>query len=983
MINLPLTQTFNNNQYFNMMINQSSKMQSPPSTSTAAAQQQQHHTPIKGTTIKQNIIQSPLQISSFKLGSIAITHQSSPYINNKLILPQKNDDEECDEEKPKIFQVEDSVTTTVATTVAALSSLTSKCDSLNISSPSNSAANCDTSFLSCQTKSSLKSSSISTNNSNKHVKFFTENKKQNQPPPETPIMFSRCSSMTSLNSFDTKSIHSSVASEYSRRPSGLMSPSELPDSPDESLRLAQSQLQDSKSNEITIIERTVLSNKLNNNGSSNNSEKNSFYNNDGITYLKDSTVAYDCEGSPWRTHAHSEVSSLSALTFNDDLNDNKVASNKDIAAILSLLQTRTKEKQQQQQQQYQQMLNFNTLSFTPPIKLPASTSKSISNKSDQQQQSDFYYSNNSLQKQPAAHEPSLPLSIEIPKLYCDENTPSNISPQSAMSELSVPSLIKQETSQTQFQKSQFNNFDALFKRMSFNANNNVNNNKQKDDLEVVDLDEVPKVYKTEDNHNANEPKQPAAAVYLYQQQLSHDTDSPKVFLTEDTPMCYSRSSSLNSLNNDATNRTAININTNKSNSDDKLNKSTSILLSDSCNKPTNTPAFVNMSRASYASQNDTEDDDDDENEFDDKENKEGDDYSESDEEEDSSKEKENENILINQFINQTMPVTVNRFKSKNKSTNNSPHMGVKITNKSLNKENNINNDNDDEILLQNFIKEMLPPVPTRKSISRLPILKKTENLISTKPPPPVNVQTALQNKCKKRLSEENPGVHSSKVQQHNRNFSMCYNLTNSQELQQQQLQQQMAPQSPKCIKKVPNLTLLKTSSQLNATNLNKSTLRKVVGSTNLAQTSSTYSLSTLTTTTTNSSSSNSVTANSQHHPIVNMTRTTQLRASRVAETKSSELRKLNASTQRNSIGTVVNKQKQTTKPITNIPKATTNQQVETARRKSFQGIGLGQSKKSSTTTSNRCTNENQLLSINNAESSKNILKKTNLNKFNK
>ena len=52
---------------------------------------------------------------------------------------------------------------------------------------------------------------------------------------ETPLMFSRCSSFGSLSSFDVHSLHSSVMSDYSRITSGLVSPSELPDSPSDTM----------------------------------------------------------------------------------------------------------------------------------------------------------------------------------------------------------------------------------------------------------------------------------------------------------------------------------------------------------------------------------------------------------------------------------------------------------------------------------------------------------------------------------------------------------------------------------------------------------------------------------------------------------------------------------------------------------------------------------------------------------------------------
>ena len=52
---------------------------------------------------------------------------------------------------------------------------------------------------------------------------------------QTPMMFSRCSSLGSLSSFDAHSVHSSVVSEYSRRASEVVSPSDLPDSPSDTM----------------------------------------------------------------------------------------------------------------------------------------------------------------------------------------------------------------------------------------------------------------------------------------------------------------------------------------------------------------------------------------------------------------------------------------------------------------------------------------------------------------------------------------------------------------------------------------------------------------------------------------------------------------------------------------------------------------------------------------------------------------------------
>jgi len=62
----------------------------------------------------------------------------------------------------------------------------------------------------------------------KSVTFVVES---NMQVEQTPLMFSRSSSLGSLSSFDVRSVHSSVMSEYSVRASQVVSPSELPDSP--------------------------------------------------------------------------------------------------------------------------------------------------------------------------------------------------------------------------------------------------------------------------------------------------------------------------------------------------------------------------------------------------------------------------------------------------------------------------------------------------------------------------------------------------------------------------------------------------------------------------------------------------------------------------------------------------------------------------------------------------------------------------------
>lgn len=68
--------------------------------------------------------------------------------------------------------------------------------------------------------------------SEKEVK--SKNDLQYSQSQQTPLTFSRCSSLSSLSGFEQASINddrSSIVSDFSRRTSGVVSPSELPDSP--------------------------------------------------------------------------------------------------------------------------------------------------------------------------------------------------------------------------------------------------------------------------------------------------------------------------------------------------------------------------------------------------------------------------------------------------------------------------------------------------------------------------------------------------------------------------------------------------------------------------------------------------------------------------------------------------------------------------------------------------------------------------------
>ncbi len=670
----------------------------------------------------------------FRLGSI--THQSSPYAlnqHNKYFVQQQqqqqqphnsnswtnnsrislhqlsynephnsntsnNDD---DSERPQVFQVEADLltSTTTMTMTNGIHHHKQHSNSLNISA--NGSAN-DSSLLSNQTKSSLKTSlstqsqmtsGTSSSREVKHVKFKSDHHQHTTTTAnlDSPIMFSRSSSLTSLNSFDAKSVHSSVASEYSRRQSGAASPSDLPDSPDDLactyimhkhyLLMQQQQQQQqqrhhqddmlpisrrvltyktngdlsrqatessTRSNEITIVERTILgagtmSTTSTNPNSNSNSEKNSFYcKTSNTSILTNDVTKYNVENSPWRTEQHSaDVSNLSAPTFDDDNDDDERHRNEDgqnrldrtsneLNAIFSLLKTRKQVVANKDVADNSSSANRTVgvstgtsnlkMPFTPPVKL-ASIKETVPFVVQQQQY-----------KAPQTSSQAL-LPDDMPKLYCDENTPGNISPYSSMSELSVPSLIKQDVNKADSNGATTFNLNLLLTKLNLSTSYIGQM--------LNDCDEIPKVYgDTEGDHNETTKMQDKTSESII------DTDSPKIFITEDTPICCSHYSSVNSLNhhhhqhqhdNEAnasddnraqgfkttttTTTAAVIMDTMSDHLDctsscinDKLNKSNSVLLSDSCHKPMNTPAGLgNMSRASFdsASSSETSDDDDD------------------------------------------------------------------------------------------------------------------------------------------------------------------------------------------------------------------------------------------------------------------------------------------------------------------------------------------------------------------------------------
>lgn len=101
---------------------------------------------------------------------------------------------------------------------------------------------------------------------------------------ETPLMFSRCSSPESLSSYELPDDRGSIVSEFSRMTSGLVSPSELPDSPTQTVPPSPHNLKPPTVNQLTVF--------------------------------KECTSVYVEESTPVQ---FSTATSLSDLTFDDDV----------------------------------------------------------------------------------------------------------------------------------------------------------------------------------------------------------------------------------------------------------------------------------------------------------------------------------------------------------------------------------------------------------------------------------------------------------------------------------------------------------------------------------------------------------------------------------------------------------------------------------------------------------------------------------------
>ena len=191
----------------------------------------------------------------------------------------------------------------------------------------------DDSFQSSSSTSNSKSSSSTTSRSSRH-QFLTM---QHHSAVNSPLMYSRCTSLGSLSSYDIRSSYNdSYTSECSSiKPSGIISPSEIPDSPPCEPEIIEEDYQQRKSNNRTltmnttsshnrttimgetVVEKTFVFNdnelNLNNNNNNNNNDDN---NDDEDEHL-DEIIVYSCDTFDLNQDHMKKSSYNNEILFND------------------------------------------------------------------------------------------------------------------------------------------------------------------------------------------------------------------------------------------------------------------------------------------------------------------------------------------------------------------------------------------------------------------------------------------------------------------------------------------------------------------------------------------------------------------------------------------------------------------------------------------------------------------------------------------
>lgn len=246
-----------------------------------------------------------------------------------------------------------------------------------------------------------------------------------EPPyaQETPLMFSRCTSVSSLDSFSTSSIASSVRSSEpcSGMPSGVVSPSDLPDSPGQTMPPSRAK--------TPPLPPAAQKAKEQENGKKKDVDESS----------ADVLLHFATESTP---HGFSRASSLSALSVDEPF----------IAAELKKEEEEEDKGSEQRVQEAPKPVldesddddDIEILEACINMAMPKSSRKP---KKPQQaaprKASQLPVYKLRVQAQPRKEVPP-PAAEEVPRIYCVEGTPLNFSTATSLSDLTIDSPPNEE-----------------------------------------------------------------------------------------------------------------------------------------------------------------------------------------------------------------------------------------------------------------------------------------------------------------------------------------------------------------------------------------------------------------------------------------------------------------------------------------------------------------------------------------------------------
>ncbi|KAJ8676532.1 hypothetical protein QAD02_012319 [Eretmocerus hayati] len=172
---------------------------------------------------------------------------------------------------------------------------------------------------------------------------------------ETPLVFSRSSSLDSLSDFEQNLINddgSSVISDFSHRTSGAVSPSELPDSPTQIIlpsaaKFKQQNFEYYSQNPQKTANREPLQKppvhlhiQINRFHASDESGTAMMLATKPASIFEDGLVSFEEESIPAKSHS-TRASSLSALTIDDESDSNNELGDKEIMCRISAMKNKT------------------------------------------------------------------------------------------------------------------------------------------------------------------------------------------------------------------------------------------------------------------------------------------------------------------------------------------------------------------------------------------------------------------------------------------------------------------------------------------------------------------------------------------------------------------------------------------------------------------------------------------------------------------